>query len=94
MHKILQQLQTNCLAFFGVKLYGKNIIVRQSAGKCIRVLRSRRHYRGIIGLRIITMHKIKAAVLGNIFPERMLVQLMNLIPAHVRDFEGIAVAVC
>lgn len=94
MHEVFQQLQSNGLAFFGVKLYGKNIVLRQSAGKCVRVLRGRRHDRGIIRLRIITVHKIKAAVLGNIRPQWMLLQLMDLIPAHVRNFERIAVAVC
>src|SRR5687768_4887328 len=86
-HEVGEELQAGGLAFLGMELDGKNIIPCDGAGKGRAVDRSRGRERRIARRRIVAMHEIEAAAVGNARPKGVWTGLRHFVPADVRDLE-------
>ena len=83
------------LAFFWVELHGKNIIPRYATGKARRISAVTRNQILFHRVDIVTVDIVEAVAIFNVFPHGMkwtcmLLLPANLIPAHVRHLELMA----
>ncbi len=81
------------LALFGVKLAGKDIISGNGRDKIRQVVGTGRNILFYIRTDVVTVDKIKPFTGFNVLPQGMGLLLMDLVPAHVRDLEGLSFAI-
>ena len=91
--KITQKQQAAIVAFFGVKLRGKHIILAHHTGEFLRIFAAAQHNFGRGRGEIIAVHKVKTRVLRNAFKQRVRLRLVHRVPAHMRHFELVAVRI-
>ena len=88
MYKIFIKLQTSSRTFFGVKLRSKNIISSCGAAKWQTVNSFAQSLINVVRHSIVTMNEIKITAIGHPVPQGVRLELSNLIPAHLRNFEA------
>ena len=81
------------MAFFWVKLDGENIIPCHCTCKLKRIKTVARYRFKVVGVDIVTMYEIKACIVIDSMPQRMLDSLMDLIPAHMGYLEFLPISV-
>src|SRR5690606_13765827 len=62
-------------------------------GEVLAVVAATDHLGRVAGLDVVAVHEVEAATVGNIVPERVIDHLLDLVPAHVRHLEMLAVLV-
>src|SRR5688572_31414 len=67
-HEVGEKLQAGGLAFFRMELDGKNIIPCHRAGKGLAVDRGTRGERRLARRRVVAVHEVEAAAVGNLLP--------------------------
>jgi hypothetical protein len=89
-HKILQQLQADILAFFRVKLCGKNIVAPNRRRKRFAVFCSRSNDAGIFRFREKAVDEINVTAVFNSTKKRATgLHNVELVPADLRNFQSI-----
>src|SRR5690606_16443245 len=89
--EVLQQLQAVGVALLGMELHGETRAIGQRRGEILAVVAAPDHVTRIAGLDVIAVHEVEAAIVRNAVPERMVHRLLDLVPAHVRHLEALAV---
>ena len=90
LHKIPEQLQSDPLAFFRVKLRGKHVVLPNRRRKIFAVLRARGYDAGILRPGKEAVDEIdKAAVLNSTEERAIALDDVELVPADLRDFQAI-----
>src|SRR5262245_55958067 len=79
VHEVGEELQAGGLAFFGVELDGEDVIPCHGAGKGRAVVRRRRDERAVGRRRIVAVHEVEAAAVGDALPERVGLRLSDLV---------------
>src|SRR5436190_6115108 len=79
VHEVGEKLQAGGGAFFGVELDGKNVIPRHRAGKGRTVNTLRGGERPVARLRVVAVHEIEAAPVGDALPQRVRTLLEDLV---------------
>ena len=88
IHKILQQLQADLLAFLRVKLRGENIVAPDGRRKGVAVIRARRDDGFVRRLRKKAVDEINVAAAGDAAIEWTIgLRDVELVPADLRDFQ-------
>src|SRR5512145_3215366 len=75
-----------------MKLYGEQIVARHRTDEGLRIVAGRLHQPLVTRLHIVAVHKIETRILRDAIPQDMLM-MMDLVPAHVRYFEFVALSV-
>ena len=78
------------LAFFGVKLYAKHIVMPNARDKAYAVIGYRCHRRIPQRLYIERVRKVKMGILGYAVKNRRWSGHLGLIPPHMRDLENLS----
>ncbi len=80
-------------AFFGMKLYGKQIVPCDGAGKGNAIVGLSALYGGIFQFDIVTVDIIKARTIFDIVPQGVLHGLYDLIPSYMWHLEFPAIQI-
>ena len=89
VHKILQQLQADLLAFLRVKLRGENIVAPDGRRERFAVVRARRDDGRIHRLRKKTVDEINVAAAWNVTKKRTVrLRQFKLVPADLRNLQA------
>jgi len=75
------------MAFFGVKLYGKDIFIANSTGKLTAIFTACRYMRGIVAHHMVSVYKIESGVFFQPCKQGLLACHRYPIPAHMRYFQ-------
>src|SRR5688572_29151349 len=86
-YEIGEELQAGGLAFFRVELDRENVIPGDRAGKGRAVHARGGAERPLARGGIVAVHEVKAAAVGDAFPEGVRPRLDHLVPAHVGDLQ-------
>ena len=89
----MQQLQPCFVAFFGVELGGEHVVFARDAGEILRVGAGGKGDFGLRGGEIIAVDKVKTFILRDVGEQGMGLGLVDVVPAHVGDFEAVALRV-
>ena len=81
------------LALLGVELYPKHMLMPDAGDKAHAVIGRRRHSHIAQRLHIKRVRKVEIGILGDTVKNRPSPDYMCLIPAHMRNFEPVAMHV-
>ena len=76
------------MTFFRMKLRSEEVIFSRRCGKARAIFTLTEYFVRISRSRIITVHKVKIFMVPDTLPQWVVLNLINLVPAHVRYFTG------